>query len=54
MSALVGEYLRRSPPPECVDFLRHDFRGLCARYGAVLGKRIASPKLIEIPSAKSA
>jgi predicted metallopeptidase len=54
MGTLVSEYLRRSPPAECVDFLRHDFRGLCARYGAVLGKRIAAPKLIEIPSAKSA
>ena len=54
MGALVGEYLRRSPPPECVDFLRLDFRGLCARYGTVLGKRIASPKLIEVPGAKSA
>jgi hypothetical protein len=54
MGALVGEYLRRSPPPECIDFLRPDFRGLVARYGAVLGKRIAAPKLIEIPTAKSA
>jgi hypothetical protein len=54
MGTLVGEYMRRSPPPELVDFLRLDFRGLCARYGAVLGKRIAAPKLIEIPTAKSA
>jgi hypothetical protein len=54
MGTLVSEYLRLSPPAECVDFLRHDFRGLCAWYGAVLGKRIAAPKLIEIPSAKSA
>jgi hypothetical protein len=54
MGTLVAEYLRRSPPPELIDFLRHDFRGLCARYGAVFGKRIAAPKLIEIPAAKSA
>jgi hypothetical protein len=54
MGTLVAEYLRRRPPTECVDFLRFNFRGLCAQYGAVLGKRIASPKLIEIPSAKSA
>jgi Putative phage metallopeptidase len=54
MGALVGEYLRSSPPAELIDFLRLDFRGLCASYGAVLGKRIAAPKLIEIPTAKSA
>jgi hypothetical protein len=54
MGSLVSEYLRRRPPTECVDFLRLNFRGLCAQYGAVLGKRIPSPKLIEIPAAKSA
>lgn len=54
MDHLVREYLRRSPPPELVEFLRVNFRGLCARHGTVIGKRIPIPKLIEVPTAKSA
>ena len=54
MDQLVGEYLRRSPPAELVDFLKLNFRGLCARHGAVVGKRLPTPKLIELPAAKSA
>jgi hypothetical protein len=54
MEVFVADYLRRSPPPEVIDFLRMDFRELCARYGGVVGKRVAAPKLIEVPAAKSA
>jgi predicted metallopeptidase len=54
MDRLVEQYLRRSPPPELFDFLKLNFRGLRARYGAVIGKRLPTPKLIELPAAKSA
>jgi hypothetical protein len=54
MDSLVEEYLHRSPPAELIEFLKSDFRGLCARHGAVLGKRLPTPKLIELPPAKSA
>jgi predicted metallopeptidase len=54
MDRLVEQYLRRSPPPELFDFLKLNFRGLCGRYGAVIGKRLPTPKLIELPAAKSA
>jgi hypothetical protein len=54
MERLVMEYLALLPPPERIDFLRMDFRALCACYGAVFGKRIPAPKLIEVPQAKSA
>jgi hypothetical protein len=54
MDVLVEQYLGRMPPPELVEFLKSDFRGLCARHGAVVGKRLPTPKLIELPPAKSA
>jgi predicted metallopeptidase len=54
MDALVEEYFRRSPPAERLEFLRLNFRALCARYGSVVGKRVRSPRLIEVPQAKSA
>jgi hypothetical protein len=54
MDRLAEQYLRHSPPPELYEFLKLNFRGLCARYGAVVGKRLATPKLIELPAAKSA
>jgi predicted metallopeptidase len=54
MDRLAEQYLRRSPPLELYEFLKFNFRGLCARYGTVVGKRLATPKLIELPAAKSA
>jgi predicted metallopeptidase len=54
MDRLVEQYLRCSPPPELYEFLKLNFRGLCARHGAVVGKRLPTPKLIELPAAKSA
>jgi predicted metallopeptidase len=54
MERIAEQYLRRSPPAELYDFLKLNFRGLCARYGAVVGKRLPTPKLIELPAAKSA
>ena len=54
MDRLAEQYLHRSPPPELYEFLKLNFRGLCARYGTVVGKRLATPKLIELPAAKSA
>jgi predicted metallopeptidase len=54
MDRLAEQYLRRSPPPELYDFLKLNFRGLCARFGTVVGKRLPTPKLIELPAAKSA
>jgi predicted metallopeptidase len=54
MDRLAEQYLRRSPPPDLYEFLKFNFRGLCARYGTVVGKRLATPKLIELPAAKSA
>jgi Putative phage metallopeptidase len=54
MDMFVEQYLHRSPPPELLEFLKSNFRGLCARHGAVVGKRLPTPKLIELPPAKSA
>jgi len=54
MGHLVDQYLKRTPSTARADFLKLNFRGLCARFGSVMGKRVAAPKLIEIPAAKSA
>jgi predicted metallopeptidase len=54
MDQFVEQYLHCSPPAELVDFLKLNFRDLCARHGTVIGKRLPTPKLIELPSAKSA
>lgn len=54
MGSLVEDYLRRSPPAELIEFLTFNFRGLCERHGTVVGKRLPTPKLIELPPAKSA
>ena len=54
MDHFVEQYLHCSPPAELVDFLKLNFRDLCARHGAVVGKRLPTPKLIELPAAKSA
>jgi hypothetical protein len=54
MGKLVDGYLKSSPPRDRIEFLRLDFRGLCARFGGVVGTRIPTPKLIAIAGAKSA
>lgn len=54
MDALVERYLDGLPPADLTGFLRLNFRGLCAQHGAVIGKRVAAPKLIEVREARSA
>jgi hypothetical protein len=54
MERLVDEYLASAPPPELLGFLESSFRGLCARHGTVVGRRVTSPKLIPVPEARSA
>src|SRR5580700_8780524 len=54
MDRLAEQYLRRSPPPELYDFLKLNFRGLCARYGTVVGKRLATRKPIGLPAPRPA
>ncbi len=52
MGQLAAKWLALSPPEELYEFLQDDFRQLRARFGAVYGTRIATPKLIAEPSAK--
>jgi predicted metallopeptidase len=47
---LVHCWLKRRPPESLWGFLRHDFKGLLARYGRVYGRKIAAPKLIPAKS----
>lgn len=54
MEELVDNYLAASPPRELYSFLDSRFRGLCSRYGAVVGKTVPIPKLIRVPDSKSA
>ncbi len=54
MERLVDHYLARNPPRELFEFLDLRFRNLCARHGSVVGKKIPIPKLIPVPSSKSA
>jgi predicted metallopeptidase len=45
---LVDLWFASGPPESVWDFLRHDFRGLLARFGRVHGRRIPAPKLIPL------
>lgn len=54
MGRLVDHYLAADPPAERFEFLRHKFRALEAQYGGVVGRRMPIPKLIRLPSSKSA
>lgn len=46
VASLTREYLDTSPRQELMEFLRHDHRGLCERYGRVVGRQIPHPKLV--------
>jgi hypothetical protein len=50
MLTLAREYLALEPPRTLIDFLRLSFAELEARYGAIVGVRISSPKLIPVSS----
>ncbi len=43
---LARQWLAMNPPESLYAFLRHDFRGLTARYGRVFGRQAPAPKLI--------
>ncbi|MGA2618977.1 MAG: hypothetical protein ABSF26_15310 [Thermoguttaceae bacterium] len=45
---LVQRWLALGPPPELLEFLRLDFRGLAARHGGVFGRRFSAPKLVPL------
>lgn len=49
MGVLVDQYMRLRPDPEVYDFLKHNYRTLSARYGGVVGMKVAIPKLIPLP-----
>lgn len=51
---LARKYLSQRPPGELYEFLRHDFRTLLRRHGAVVGLQVRIPKLIPLPDARSA
>ncbi|MEZ6070405.1 MAG: hypothetical protein R3C10_09035 [Pirellulales bacterium] len=46
VSALTRQYLDTSPADELLAFLRHNHRGLCRRFGGVVGRRIPRPRLL--------
>ncbi|MGE3313971.1 MAG: putative metallopeptidase [Planctomycetaceae bacterium] len=54
MEVLVDRYLAMSPPRELYSFLDARFRGLCSKYGAVVGKVVPIPKLVRVPDSKTA
>ncbi|MFO1091927.1 MAG: putative metallopeptidase [Planctomycetaceae bacterium] len=51
---LARKYLAGRPPVELSEFLRHDFRGLVRRHGAVVGLQVPIPKLIPLRDTRSA
>jgi hypothetical protein len=49
MKALARRWLAQSPASELYAFLQYDFRELRQRFGAVVGTRIPTPKLVPVP-----
>ena len=47
----ADQWLSSDPPPELWDFLRYDFKTLCARYGRLVGTTVKIPpmKIIRNP-----
>jgi hypothetical protein len=45
-AALADRWLALDPPPASFDFLQLNFRQLVAKYGPVVGQRIATPRLL--------
>jgi len=48
MDVLAEKWLAHSPPAEVYDFLRCSFEQLHAEHGRIVGRRIATPKLIRV------
>ncbi len=48
MAVYAAEYLAQLPTERFPEFLQHDFAGLNRRYGAVVGLRLATPRLIAL------
>lgn len=48
MAVFAREYLNRRPARKLYAFLQHDFRGLRAHHGQVVGLRLAVPRLIPV------
>jgi len=53
MAQLAQQYLKRQPPEAVWAFLRHSFDDLIRQHGAVIGRRIAIPKLIRLPQQRA-
>ena len=54
MAGLASEYLQRGPSEELWRFLQFSFDELVRHHGAVIGRRVAIPKLIRLPQQRSA
>ena len=54
MERFVDHYLSLAPPPDVYGFLKKKFRQLSARHGGVVGLQVPVPKLVPLPSSKSA
>ena len=48
MAVYATEYLAKLPTERFPEYLRYDFAGLKRRYGAVVGLRLATPRLIAL------
>ncbi len=48
MHKWAGDWLEQVPGGELCAFLHHDFRSLCRQFGAVVGTRIPTPKLVPV------
>jgi predicted metallopeptidase len=54
MAQLSRQYLKGQPRDELWSFLRFSFDDLVHYHGAVIGRRVAVPKLIRLPQQRSA
>ena len=54
MAVYANQYLATKPSDAVWEFLKMDFRQLVARYGAVVGTKIAMPRLVRVPQGRSA
>lgn len=46
MGRQADRWLSLSPPDDVWDFLRHDFTGLAARHGSIVGLKIRRPRIV--------
>lgn len=54
MGKMVDHYLSHGPPQELYQFLEERFHSLMHRHGSIMGMKVAIPKLIPLPDARSA